>query len=111
MSHVRYGTYHDRVGRLQRFFASRSGRLTSWIIIIWMLALLFPYLLVGETWGMIWFYLALPMSRMFKFIWDSDDPIFYVIVATVTQALFLFIIAFFFAMKQMDRRSGPLPAR
>ena len=88
-------------------FVDRSVRLAAWITTVWVFVLLFPYLVVGETWGMIWFYLTLPMSMVFKFTWDSDNPIFYVLIATVAEAMMVFIVLVM-ANKRLEDAFGRL---
>jgi hypothetical protein len=75
--------------RLWRYEAShlwRAAKLAAAPVAIWMILIVFPYVVFGESWGMAWFYLALPMSASLKPMWDSDAPWIYVLTATAAQA-------------------------
>jgi len=57
--------------------------------------LLVPFLIWGEQWGMIWFYLAWPWSSTLKSVWDSDIPWVYVLLATALQSGFVYSVLWF----------------
>ncbi|MEK7996718.1 MAG: hypothetical protein AAB403_23180 [Planctomycetota bacterium] len=73
------------------YFATFS---TMW----WLVVLLAPYLVIGEQWGTIWVYLVWPFSMWLKFTWDSDNPWFYVFLATAIDAVALFLCVWLYQL-------------
>ena len=52
----------------------------------WMLVLVLPYAVVGETWGMVWYLLTYPLSEWLKFLWDWN-VVLYVAIVTISHGL------------------------
>ena len=65
----------------------RSSR-RAWLYagLVWLSVTVIPFAVVGESWGMVWYYLALPSSFMLKPIWDAVGPVPYVAVASLVNA-------------------------
>ncbi len=52
-----------------------------------------PFALNGESWGMVWYYLALPASALAKPAWDVFGPFVYVATASAVNTLLLMALA------------------
>ena len=53
-------------------------------------AMLLPFLLIGETWGMIWFPLSMPLSAWAENHWGiSSDTLFLILGITLANGLVL----------------------
>ncbi len=62
-------------------FGSRTAAILAFV---WIVATLVPYLIIGETWGMVWFYLAWPASDWLKDLWEYlGSPAYVLIVSFV----------------------------
>lgn len=64
--------------RLHLAGLKRSSWLGLIVGVIWSAVLLVPYYYYCEQWGMVWFYLTLPLSDWAKPLWETYGPEEYV---------------------------------
>jgi hypothetical protein len=60
--------------------------------LLWVVLILLPYLIIGETWGMVWYYLALPLSALFKDLWEDLGEVAYIAIVSVFNVGLLFVV-------------------
>jgi hypothetical protein len=72
--------------REESWFARQwRNPLTRWGTLassLWMLILAVPFLIVGESWGAVWYYLAMPWSSSLKDLWETAGPAPYIAAAS-----------------------------
>ena len=74
----------ERFQRL-RFWDEQVGR-TAWIVAaVLTVGPLLPFAIVGESWGMVWFYTSLPLSAVLKDLWEWLGAPGYVAVVSGTN--------------------------
>lgn len=83
------------IGVVVSIFRTRLSRrgwpLFAFISLCWMAILSLPYAWIGETWGMVWFYITAPFSSWAKEMWETFGATFYVTVVTLVDGIALFI--------------------
>ena len=77
---------------LLKIFFDKKMRWFAVISAVWMAVLLLPYAVIGETWGMVWYLMTLPISEWFKETWESMGVTFYVGLVTVVHGLIVFTL-------------------
>jgi hypothetical protein len=82
-------------------------RIAMAIALIWVVLTLLPYLIIGETWGMVWFYLALPLSSLFKDLWEDLGEVPYVAIVSVYNFWLLFEVIDFLSRMGQRLFGGP----
>ena len=69
-----------------------------------LLALLVPFVVIGESWGMLWYPLALPFSAVLKgAFWSSSDSMGYLLVCSALTAL-SWTVVLYLCLMRLGRR-------
>jgi hypothetical protein len=71
----------------------RRNKICIIVTTFWILLSLAPYVVVGRSWGMVWFVVNLPLSEILKSSLWGYGSITYVILVTVINSIVLSIIA------------------
>ena len=88
-----------------------SFKIASILGIILFVAQLVPYAVIGEYWGMIWYFLAMPFSAWLKdALWSSSSSSVYTLVCSALSA-FLWATVFYLCLKGLGGRKKKIPNR
>jgi hypothetical protein len=92
------------------FWSNRERRFATGLTVAYLLVLLVPFAVIGETWGMVWYYLALPSSELSKDLWDWFGAVPYVGLVTMVNGMMAFmLIHLFFSLGGRIGRPTPTP--
>jgi hypothetical protein len=79
--------YHARPSRKQRKRSRLALYVWLWSALAYVAAMLLPYL-AGETWGMVWFILSLPLSGLAEEKWGiGRDSHLLILVITLINGV------------------------